>query len=131
MGFPQKSLFQGTIFPPMTYLRISRYPEALFSPYDGCWGPPRGECSKGKKILGCTVFLLLKGCMAKPPKTSRTVFLSPVEQSLAVHIPKWWWLLSTDTFRRAAALEVGPPASSACYMHRQTPEGSAAARGLR
>lgn len=90
----------------------------------------RGVFKRGKN-LGCTVFLLLKGCMAKPPKTSRTVFLSPVEQSLAVHIPKWWWLLSTDTFRRAAALEVGPQASSACYMHRQTPEGSVAARGLR
>lgn len=78
-------------------------------------GSLKREVFKRGKILGCSV-LLLKGCMAKPPKTSRTVFLSPVEQSLAVHIPKWRWLLSTDTFRRAAALEVGPQASSACYM---------------
>lgn len=76
--------------------------------------PQEGSVQKRKNLrLQCPFTQRLHG---EAPKTSRTVFLSPVEQSLAVHIPKWRWLLSTDTFRRAAALEVGPQASSACYM---------------
>lgn len=67
--------------------------------------------------------------MVKPPKTSKFACLFPA-QSLAVHIPKWWLLLSKEMFQRAAALEVGHQDSSAFYMHTKTPEGSVAARSL-